>query len=47
MSIKAGRQWKINMLQLNLVGKNNSKMKLYEAFFVIFENVQPIPKVRV
>ena len=39
MNIKVGRQWKINMLQLDLVRENNSKIKMEKAFFDIFENV--------
>lgn len=39
-----GRQWKINVLQLDLVGKYNFKMKIKKAILVIFENVQLIQK---
>ena len=38
---------KINLIQLDLVGKNNSKMKIRKVFFDIFDNVQPIEKFRV
>ena len=45
--IKGGRQWKINILQLDLVEENNSKIKMKKAFFDIFENVQLIQEFRV
>ena len=38
---------KINLIQLDLVGKNNFKMKIKKAFFDIFDNVQLIQKFRV
>ena len=47
MVIKGGRQWKINILQLDLVEENNSKIKMKKAFFDIFENVQLIQEFRV
>ena len=45
--IKGGRQWKINILQLDLVEENNSKIKMKKAFFDIFENVHLIQEFRV
>ena len=47
MYTKGGRQWKINILQLDLVEENNSKIKMKKAFFDIFENVQLIQEFRV